>query len=218
MADDTSDAGHMRRGPSRAALLKLTAVAFVAASAAFVVAVLPAEFRLDPTGLGRLLGLDRLAGPKEVETPLVAAGGALPFYAEAPFRSDTLEITLKRAGSLFADETEWKVRLKAGAPIVYSWSVPAIDDPEDFYFAFHGQSEPAKDGTPGEMKVTTLKEDTGKSSNGALIAPYDGLWGWYLQNQSLTPVTVKLKIAGYYEIATSEEIATAAAALPKRPP
>lgn len=213
-----ADEGRGPEAPGRGALLRLLAAAFLAASAVFAVAVLPAEYGLDPSGLGRRLGFDRLAGPKEVETPAGSAGSALPFYAETPFRSDSIDIALKRGGSLHADEIEWKVRLKAGATIVYSWSVPAIEDPEDFYFSFHGQSEPQPGGAGGELKVTTLKEETGKAASGALVAPYDGLWGWYLQNQSTGPVTVKLSIAGFYEIATPEEIAAAAAALPRRVP
>jgi hypothetical protein len=89
---------------------------------------------------------------------------------------------------------------------------------DEFYYDFHGHSLPTPGAQNPEIKVTRLHEDVGTSANGALIAPYDGLWGWYLQNQSGGPVVVKLQIAGYYEIATQEEIAAASAAIPPPKP
>ena len=42
--------------------------------------------------------------------------------------------------------------------------------------------------------------ETGTSANGALTAPFDGIHGWYFQNQSLNHVIVKVKLAGFYEL------------------
>jgi hypothetical protein len=53
----------------------IAAAAAVAGSALFVLFVLPAEFHRDPTGFGKLTGLDRLAGP-EVVTVAAAPAGA----------------------------------------------------------------------------------------------------------------------------------------------
>jgi hypothetical protein len=50
------------------------------------------------------------------------------------------------------------------------------------------------------MTVATYKKDTGTSSNGALTAPFDGVHGWYFQNQSLNNVVVRVKISGFYEL------------------
>jgi hypothetical protein len=33
-----------------------------------------------------------------------------------------------------------------------------------------------------------------------LVAPFDGIFGWYLQNQSEAPVTIKLDLAGFYQL------------------
>ena len=214
-----NEEGHVPVAPPRRQLLWAVATAVVAATVVFAIAVLPAEFRLDPTGVGRVLGLDRLAGPVEVEAVAVAPeGGSATYMADVPFRSDTIDIPLRRAGALFQDETEFKMRLKQGAVVVYSWSVPQVTVHDEFYYEFHGHSVPEAGSQNPEIKVTRLQEDVGPSANGALIAPYDGLWGWYLQNQSGGPVVVKLRIAGYYEIATQEEIAAASAAMPPRKP
>jgi hypothetical protein len=214
-----NEEGHVPIAPSGRRLLGLVIVAAVAATLAFVLTVLPVEFRVDPTGFGRLVGFDRLAGPVQVEVPAVAPDGGSPTYAaDVPFRSDTIEIPLKRAGTLFADETEFKMRLKQGAVVVYSWTVPEITAQDEFYYDFHGHSLPQPGAESPEVKVTSFRADVGTSAQGALIAPYDGLWGWYLQNQSGGPVVVRLRIAGYYEIATQEEIAAASAAMPPPKP
>lgn len=218
MADDSAE-GHAPTAPSSRQLFWVAGAAVVAATTVFVVAVLPAEFRFDPTGIGRISGLDRLAGPAEVQVaPTAGPAGAPATFSDVPFRSDTVEIPLKRGGTLFMDETEWKVRMKEGATMMFSWTVPEVTEDDFFYYSFHGQSEPVAGAATQEIKVTTFREDVATKLSGTLIAPYDGLWGWYLQNQFDKPVVVKLHIAGYYEIATPDDIAKAAAAVPRGPP
>jgi hypothetical protein len=219
MEDDMDDEGNVPIAPSRTALLWWVASAVAAGTLIFVIAILPVEFNIDPTGIGRLVGLDRLAGPAQVEVAATVPGGGEPtYFSDVPFRTDTVDIPLQRSGTLFEDELEWKVRMKQGATIVYSWTVPDLPLPDEFYFSFHGQSEPGPgEGNP-QVMVTTFREEVGSAQSGSLVAPYDGLWGWYLQNQTDRPVVVKMRIAGYYEIATREEIAAAAAAVPPPAP
>jgi hypothetical protein len=50
------------------------------------------------------------------------------------------------------------------------------------------------------VKVVEYLQATGTSSNGMLIAPMEGVHGWYFQNQSVGPVTVHLKLSGFYEL------------------
>ena len=38
----------------------------------------------------------------------------------------------------------------------------------------------------------------GNTAQGTLAAPFDGVHGWYLQNQSTRPVVVRLQLAGFY--------------------
>ncbi|MEM9684266.1 MAG: hypothetical protein AAF942_13430, partial [Pseudomonadota bacterium] len=85
--------------PSSAQLLRSTLIAIVAAAAILVTTVLPAEYGIDPTGVGRLLGLtergeikmqlaeeaeaDRHAGTVAATTP-EAAPAVAPPAVEAP--------------------------------------------------------------------------------------------------------------------------------------
>ena len=48
--------------------------------------------------------------------------------------------------------------------------------------------------------VTEYLQTLGLSSSGSLVAPFEGVHGWYLQNQSDKPVAVHLKVSGFYEL------------------
>ena len=115
------------------------------------------------------------------------------FYS-SELRSDTVEIKLAAPGGRDRrDELEWKVRMKAGDTLVYSWTVQLPAD--QFYFDFHGESDP----TP-KVKAVSYRKDMGNADNGSMVAPFDGIHGWYLQNQSDKPVVVHLRISGFYEM------------------
>ena len=68
------------------------------------------------------------------------------------------------------DDLEWKVRMLSGATLVYSWTVDA--PPEEFYSDLHGESAPAP-----EVKVVTYRKGADVASNGAIVAPFDGIHG-----------------------------------------
>jgi hypothetical protein len=212
----------------------MVGVAVVVATVIVVCFVLPAEFRVDPTGVGRASGVIRLAGPKKMSASELDAivaeanGGKAVHLAGAPaggagaaaesasgggqvgagpgaryysggYRSDFVEIPLTVAGSAErGEELEYKVRMKAGDTLAYSWSVSGITNPEEFYFDFHGEA-PAKE-AGAEGTVVEYKQATGTQSHGTLVAPFDGVFGWYLQNQSEKPVVVHLKISGFYAL------------------
>jgi len=179
-------------------MLALTAAALVAASLIMFGAILPAEFNFDPLGLGRLTGLNRLWAPREVAFD--TSTGAVPLareYAEG-FRSDTIEIPLRAGGdSTRGDELEYKVHMKKDATLIYQWSVVDLAKPDEFYFDFHGHTLAPN---AKEMTVATYKQATGATANGALTAPFDGVHGWFFQNQSEKAIVVRVKIGGFYEL------------------
>ena len=124
---------------SRTGLLKSALIALIAAVVVAVLFVLPAEYGVDPTGVGSKLGLVNLAEtadqPGEALPKIVT--GAFPeiptdfdYYEpevlkdpfsrlhDTDFRSDTLTIELG-----VVEEVEYKVRMQQGDAIVYSWRV-----------------------------------------------------------------------------------------------
>lgn len=197
--------GRISRPPSKRQLALYLGTALVVASLVVICCVLPAEFHIDPTGFGTFSGLTRLSATKPVVTTLAAqgAGAANTFSGTrdypAPYRSDRIDIRLAAAGAAQGgDELEYKVRMKAGDSFVYSWSAPDVENPEEFYYDFHGET-PAPDANT-KATVVEYRQATGKSANGVLVAPISGVHGWYLQNQSVKPVIVHVKLSGFYEL------------------
>ena len=190
--------GHISKSIPAGRLIALTAGGLLVATVAVFGAILPAEFNMDPLGIGKVTGLNRLWAPPEVAFDASKAGtGPLAREYEMPFRTDTIEIPLRDGDDRTrGNELEYKVRMKQGATLIYEWSVADIEVPEEFYYDFHGHT--TVEGQ--EMTVATYKQATGTSAQGALTAPFDGVHGWFLQNQSAKAVVVRVKLSGFYEL------------------
>lgn len=212
--------GQVSRPPARSKVLLFTFIAFVSASAIFVLFVLPAEFHHDPTGFGRLTGIDQLAGAEVISaTDLAARSGAdgagTPTrYYDTPYRTDMIEITLLPEEKGMND-LEYKVKMKPGATLTYSWNVTGDEEhPDWFYFDFHAETRPIPAGQ-SQPTVIEYLQATGIKSSGSLIAPIEGIHGWYLQNQSDKPVVVHLRLSGFYELVPPGEPGNLAGIQPK---
>jgi hypothetical protein len=176
--------------PSGAALLKATIVAIVVAAIVLVVAVLPAEYGIDPLGTGRVLGLDELFAAKaEVEaqgaapaTITPAEGGPLsPRFAD--YRTDSREFTIAPGTGM-----EFKYDLDKGDTIIYEWKADNFVD-----FDFHTEKAGAPRGTSD-----SFEKGEGVQKRGGYTAPYDGIHGWYWNNPSDKPVKLTLRAAGFF--------------------
>lgn len=173
--------------------------------------VLPAELGRDPTGLGRLIGTDKLFAPS-VELTSGELGAAASGSSDSTYVTHSIDIHLAAgADPARRDELEYKVRMEKGGAFVYSWEVLDIDNPEHFYSDFHGHT--AQSG--GAMTVGEYRKSEGSSDNGRLIAPFAGVHGWYFQNQSTQPVIVRLRLAGFYKLVAPGEEGNEAGLLAK---
>jgi len=120
---------------------------------------------------------------KEVDSP----GAAI--HRPGPFRSDVIRVPLKAAADPGkGHEVEYMVRMKTGDSLVYSWETAPGSD---VWHEFHGH-------TP--QTVTFYKKAGGTSHHGSLTAPFDGIHGWYFENRTKRPVSVRLRLSGYYEL------------------
>lgn len=143
----------------------------------------PAEYAIDPTGLGKALGLTALAAPAQQSTKKVVA---CPVGEQLASWQDIVMISIPANSGL-----EYKFYLDKGAEIAYAWT----SDSASLYFDFHG--EPAGNKT-GYFK--SYRETTSTQSEGALTVPFTGTHGWYWKNDSQSAVQITLKTKGQYKI------------------
>jgi hypothetical protein len=168
--------------PSSAHLVKSTVVALFAAAGILVTVVLPAEYGIDVTGVGRVLGLTEMGEAKQ-QAALEAAGGHAPAMALAPVRSDETVFTLQPS-----EGVEYKLALPKASQVQYSWSV----DGGVVNYNMHG--------TPairGREKTYKANRDVANDA-GLLTAGFDGVHGWYFRNRGAQPVTITLQTSGPY--------------------
>lgn len=187
--------------PTRSQLLKATAAALVVAGAILITVVLPAEYGIDPTGMGRMLGLARLSAPggeKAAGLPTASAPVPLPengsvmqpaagtvTKSDVPFRSDEMQLTLEPF-----EGAEIKAAMRQGEQFVFSWTVQGGKVNVDM----HGERPNAGD------EFTSYWKDTKQTrAQGTFVAPFAGSHGWYWLNRGEQPVTVKVKVSGFYE-------------------
>lgn len=198
--------------PSRQSLVKGALWTFVAAAVITVLFVLPAEYGVDPTGLGEKIGLMRFAGTAapEVDTeprivegsfPVVSPDDPFDFYEPEtlgdPF-SRTHEGEFKTASMVIAleefEQVEVKAVMQQGDALVYSWK---LLEGETVYTDFH--ADPLQpEGYPDLYWIRYLESETA-SASGSLVAPFAGNHGWYWLNIEENPVKIELEVRGYYE-------------------
>lgn len=172
--------------------------AIVAAAALLVTVVLPAEYGIDWTGVGRVLGLTSMGEQKVAAAkaaaapapavPVTASPGAPPAeYAAAarrPLRSDSIDVTLPPNA-----EVEYKAVLGEGDAIVYQWD--AAD--AKVTFDFHGEPTSGPAGA-----FLSFEKGIAAKGAGTLKAPFGGTHGWYWRNGTAAPVVIKLTVAGFH--------------------
>ena len=176
--------------PSRRNILLSTAAAAALAGLVLVVAVLPAEYGIDPLGMGRALGLTALADAGDEATTTVPAMSAVRPEVNAaqpqPYKEDRFVVELRPF-----EGVEYKYRMARGGSLVYSWKAT-----EQVKFEFHGEP----DGAPAKYFESYEKAE-GAQAQGAFLAPTTGIHGWYWKNKGANRVTVTLTTAGFYESA-----------------
>lgn len=185
--------------PTTAQLLRSTLLALGAAAALLVTVVLPAEYAIDPTGAGRLLGLTRMGeikqqlameaaqdavAPQARETPVELSEPApapMPGQAAIETRSDEMAITLKPGQG-----AEVKLAMAEGASARFEWRV--TDGVVNF--DLHGDGADASK-SYGQGRAVP-------AHSGTLTAAFNGNHGWFWRNRGTQDVTVTLRTTGEY--------------------
>jgi hypothetical protein len=169
-----------------------------AAAALLVVVVLPAEYGIDWTGAGRVLGLttmgkQKVAAAKAAAAPAAVAaanGSSAPApvqYATSAgraLRNDSVDVTLPPKG-----EVEYKAVLAEGDVIVYEWDAAGAS----LTFDFHGEPDAGPQGA-----FLSFEKGSAAKGTGTLRAPFAGTHGWYWRNQTAATVVIRLKVSGFH--------------------
>jgi len=181
-------------------LMKATLMAAVIAAVTLLVVILPAEFNVDPTGLGRKLGLTVLAEGKTnvtADAPADTSQTASPepvliFDVPDPIdgagakTSELIEVIVPGGSGI-----EYKFQMEQYAKMTYQW----ITDGAPLEFDLHG--EPAGD-TTGYFESYVVASAT--TVRGSFTAPFDGSHGWYWKNNSDQEATVTLEVEGRFKV------------------
>ncbi len=148
-----------------------------------VVAVLPAEYGVDPTGLGQSLGLLKLA-PAGID-PMKTTESVETGSSDANRVSHTLRLDP-------GEGTEFKVVMDEGAQASFRWLATDV-----VHFDQHG--EPAGD-TSGYYESYAV--GFADALEGKFTALFTGTHGWYWRNDGSEPVDLELTVAGKFELKT----------------
>lgn len=158
-------------------LIKASVSAIVIAAIALITLILPAEYNIDPTGIGGKLGLTALAQAAEVETTsLDTTKGTDEFQ--------TIEVTVPAGHGV-----EYKFIMAQYQKLEYEW----ITDSTALYFDLHGEPEGDTTGYFESYAIATIGE-----MKGSFTAPFTGSHGWYWKNTYDKPVKVQLMFKGEY--------------------
>jgi hypothetical protein len=198
--------------PTSKQLVRSTILAAVSAVVLLVAVVLPAEYGVDPTGIGRVLRMTDMGEIKQqlaAEAEADAATAASPAPAQpseaatgmpsanAPQAQPPAPAPAPQAPAVtWRDEmpftltpgegTEIKLKMTEGSKAQYSWVVEG----GEVNFDTHGDA-------PG--KSISYEKGRGVAADeGVLEAAFTGNHGWFWRNRGQADVKVTLRTAGDY--------------------
>ena len=207
--------------PTDAQLLRSTAIAIVAAAGILVTIVLPAEYAIDPTGVGRMLRLTEMG---EIKTQLAAEAEAdrLKDLSTTPIQPapatpapDQRSGLLTTLAGLLVSPAQAGERLDLAQAEKTDETVITLDPTKGTEYKLtmvkgakvtfewsvkDGVVNYDMHGTPGPgAKEKSYK--TGRAvagDTGVLTAEFDGGHGWFWRNRGTKPVTIILRTKGAY--------------------
>lgn len=194
--------------PSSKQLIKSTILAIIAAIVLLFTVVLPAEYGIDPTGVGKLLRLTEMGQVKQ-QLAEEAAADAAGLVATESVASETLGIDNMTEQTINTTSTDtsvadgqWrdeipftltpgegieiKMKMDSGDKAKYSWVVTG----GEVNFDTHGDAL---------GKAISYEKGRGVASDeGVLEAAFTGNHGWFWRNRGQSDVQVVLRTSGEY--------------------
>ena len=198
--------------PSTRQLVRSTLIAAVSAVVLLYTVVLPSEYGLDPTGIGRALGLTEMGTIKtrlaqeaaqdaaatqashaqqttaaaNSQTPLASTPGAAAVVSNATSANNPRWRDDFRFTLAPGEGTEIKLTMNKGEKALFAWAVQG----GVVNFDTHGDA-------PGRS-ISYEKGRAVPSDEGELVAAFTGNHGWFWRNREASDITVVLKTGGVY--------------------
>jgi len=169
--------------PSTARLIRSTLIAALTAIVLLVTVVLPAEYAVDPTGVGRVLGLTEMGEIKQQ----LAKEALLEETSSEKFEEKSEPVPIDDMVLAPGEASEVKLFMGQDDVAIFEWIV----EQGHLNSTLHGN------GTDGE-KVTYRNGRAETGQDGELKAQFDGRHGWFWRNRSDETVTLTLRVKGSY--------------------
>ncbi|MBA3059830.1 MAG: transmembrane anchor protein [Gammaproteobacteria bacterium] len=204
--------------PTSKQLLRSTVLAAISALVLLVAVVLPAEYGIDPTGIGRVLRMTEMGDIKQqlaaeaaadaAAAPPVAqsltpgmAGMAVANAAEPPVKA-AVAVAPTQSAKVTTPKIEWRdempVTLKPGDGTEIKLKM--VEGAKAQY-AWVVEGGEVNFDTHGDAKDKSISYEKGRgvsSDEGVLEAAFTGNHGWYWRNRGKSDVKVILRTRGDY--------------------
>jgi len=188
--------------PTKAQLFRSTIIAGIGAVVILVTVYLPAEYAIDPTGIGRVLGLTEM-GEIKVQLAEEAEADRLLDEQRAQDQSSSvldavfgLFVGTAHAQEAWQDEVtftlepgataEIKMTMEAGNVVDYAWTATG----GRVNFDLHAHS--------GGESIDYERGAGQTAGEGSIEAPFAGDHGWFWRNRDTTPITMTIQLRGDY--------------------
>jgi len=190
--------------PSKKSLLRSTLIAAAAAVVIAFTIVLPAEYGIDPTGVGRIVGLTQMGEIKvqlaeeaeidrqqghDSEDQSKLFDHLLNLFVGTAHAQDTSnkwndEVIFTLAPG---EGTEIKLTMQENAEVQFQWA--ATGGLINYDLHGHGSGQ----------KISYKKGRGVPEDEGTLSAKFTGNHGWFWRNRDKQEITVTLRLRGQYE-------------------
>ena len=194
--------------PTSAQLRKSTLIAAVSALAILTLIVLPSEYGIDPTGIGRVIGLTEM-GDIKVQLAEEAEADSQMQLIPAPvveeqssLGSDIFSLFVGGAYAQSVTPTDWKEQhsftLTPGEGTEIKLGMTEGANAEYIWVAEGGVVNYDLHGDGGGQNISYEKGRAVPMDEGVLTAAFTGNHGWFWRNRDGQDVTVTLYVRGDY--------------------
>lgn len=191
--------------PTTKQLVRSTIIAFISAVIVLVAVVLPAEYAIDPTGIGRVLGLTEMGEIKAQLADEAANDKALSKTAEIAktVRSEPeVTPTLSTATVQVETKPEWRDKLMLTLKPGQGAEVKLVmNEGQVATFQWVAKGGAVNYDTHGDGNGNSISYKKGRAvpqDEGELVAAFTGNHGWFFRNRNSNTVMVILKANGEY--------------------